>query len=209
MRKSSKLLFAGLTAALVLSLAASGVGARSFRTDEQRFNAHWEALRFIAGGRTISCRVTLEGSFHEATIAKVEEALVGYVSRASVSGERCTGGSATVLTATLPWHIRYGGFEGILPEIEGIRVRLIGASFEVRPTGQNFGCLASTTTTNPARGIINIANRRVISLTAEVGAEIPLRGGGGLCAFAGRGHFEGTTTALERLAGGSITVSLI
>jgi len=210
MPKCSKLLFAGLTAALVLSLAVGGASARSFRLTEQRFDAKWAGLRFIVGGNTIECALTLEGSFHSATISKVENALVGHVSRASFAGATCTGGHATVLSATLPWHVQYAGFRGRLPAINSINIKLIGAAFAVQPEG-TLRCLARTEVNNPAGLIASLnASGQATSLTADETAEIPLTGELEFCRFGGEGHFGGVTTSLTRLARTElITVSLI
>jgi hypothetical protein len=205
MRKSSKLLFAGLTAAIVLSMAVASASANRLVVNEKSYRIVWSPLRFIAGGNTVSCNVTLEGSFHSATIRKVERALIGHVTRASVN--TCTGGSATVLNATLPWHVQYNGFTGTLPRITGVLLKLVGASFQVQPSG-SLACLAATTEERPAKGIAGVEAGTVTELTAEAAAEIPLRGGGGLCAFAGGGHFEGTGT-VTKLGGGSLTIKLI
>jgi hypothetical protein len=210
MRKSSKLLFAGLTAAFLMSLAVSSASASHLALNEQRFDAKWSALRFIAGGNTVTCPVTLEGSFHYGTINKVENSLIGHISRASVANASCSGGHATVLSATLPWHVQYAGFSGTLPNITEVQLKLIGASFAVQPTG-SISCLARTSAEHPARGSVALNTSHVATtLTAEVNAGIPLTGGLGACSFAGEGHFEGTTASLTRLGGaGSITVTLI
>ncbi len=204
MRKGSKLLFAGLMAALLLSMAVGSASANRLSINELSYRVTWSPLRFIAAGRTVSCNVTIEGSFHSGTIRKVERALIGHITRASVA--TCTGGSATVLNATLPWHVQYGGFIGRLPIIEGgIKLRLIRASFEVQPTGA-VACLAATTEERPAIGIANNEGGTITELTAEPGAEIPLRNG--LCPFAGGGRFEGSGP-VRGLGGGNLTVRLI
>jgi len=199
----------GLGAALLLALATSGAAARSFGLSDNTYRAQWAALRFIAGGRTVTCPVTLEGSFHSRTIAKVANSLIGYVTRAIVTNAACTNGSATVLTATLPWHVTYRSFAGTLPNIERISINLINASFQVQPR-ESVACLARTSTANPAVGFISLAGGTATSLTAEEGAEIPLTGAFGLCAFGGAGHFGGTTTSLRTQNGAAnITVTLI
>jgi len=205
MRKSSKLLFTGMAAAFLMAFAVGTASANHLSISSRLVIIRWTPLRFIAGSNTISCNVTLEGSFHSATIAKVNEALVGHISRGSVNS--CTGGSATILNETLPWHVRYAGFTGTLPNITGINLRLISASFRVQPSG-SVVCLARSTIENPARGIANenAATHVVRELTAESGAGIPLNGF--LCEFAGEGHFEGVG-ALENGARASVTVTLI
>ncbi len=209
MRKHSKLLFAAVAATMLLSLAVGSASARNLRISNQNTRIVWSALRFIAGGRTVTCHVTLEGSFVEATASKVVGSLLGRVTRAAVN--TCTGGSATVLTATLPWHIVYRGFTGTLPRITLVQVGLLGASFEVQPSG-SLACLAATEANHPAVGNVVLeasGNGVVTELNALVEAEIPLRGGGGLCAFGGEGHFEGNGTVTVLNSTTRITVTLI
>jgi hypothetical protein len=193
MRKTSKLLFAGLAAALLMSMAVSTAAANRLSISSQNFRVVWNPLRFIAGGNTVACAVTLDGSFHSRTIAKVLGSLIGYVNRASVAApEACTGGSATVLTATLPWHVRYAGFTGTLPRLSGVLLDMIGASFQVRPSG-SLTCLARSEVNRPARGIVNIESGGVVTgLTADRTFGIPLTGEFGFCGFGGEGVFEGT-----------------
>jgi len=206
MRKSSKLLFASLTAALLLATAVGTSSANRLSINERSYTIRWTALRFIAAGNTVTCSVTLEGSFHSATIRKIERLLVGHITRASVAG--CSGGSATVLRESLPWHVQYAGFTGRLPAIATVKLLLVGAAFQVQPSG-NLACLARTSEARPAVGIAGIEEAGgVTELAAEVGAEIPLEGSGGLCRFAGAGHFEGTGTP-TKLGGGALVIRLI
>jgi hypothetical protein len=214
MRNRSKLLLSALTAAFVLSMAVGSASANRLSLSAQDFDARWSSLIFTSdAGSSLTCPVTLQGSFHSRTIAKVPNALIGFVSRASVRGQNsagnCTGGTATVLTATLPWHITYRSFTGTLPNITGVNILLVNASFQIQPAG-SLTCLARTTTTNPAIGTVNVSGGRATSLTAEENAGIPLTGAGGFCAFGGQGHFTGTTASLTRLGSTtSITVTLI
>jgi hypothetical protein len=77
--------------------------------------------------------VTLEGSFHGRTFAKVVGSLVGHVTRAAVGP--CVEGAATVLTATLPWHMRYVAFSGNLPSIATLKFDVIGFSMQTNQGG--------------------------------------------------------------------------
>ncbi len=198
-----------ITATLFLALAVTGASARNLRISNQHTRIVWSALRFVAGGRTITCHVTLEGSFVEATAPKTVGTLLGRITRAAFN--TCSGGSATVLTATLPWHIVYRGFTGTLPRITSVQVGILGLSFEVQQEG-TIACLAATEANNPAVGNINLeesGNGTVTELNALVEAEIPLRGGGGLCAFAGRIHFEGAGSVTVLTSTTRITITLI
>lgn len=135
MRTRSKLALVALAAALMLSVAVTEASARNLRVDEQNYRITWASLEFVEAGIfniRVRCPVTMEGSFHSATIAKVIGSLVGYITRAAVKNESCTGGNATVLTATLPWHVTYEGFGGTLPSITSLRVLLVRPAFRLR-----------------------------------------------------------------------------
>jgi len=204
MHKRSKLLLVGLASAMLLALAVSSASASRLSVNEQSWRVVWTPLSFSAGGNVVRCNVTLEGSFHYRTIVKSVGSLIGFITRAIAN--TCTGGSATVLTNTLPWHVQYGGFTGTLPNIATVRLSLIGASFNVRPSGL-VACLARSTTENPARGIATVSGGTITKLTAEEGATIPLNGF--LCEFAGEGTFSGESSSVTKLGGGSLTVRLI
>jgi hypothetical protein len=214
MRNRSKLLLTGLTTAFVLALSVGSVSANRLSTSAQDFDIRWTSAGFSSdSGSNASCPVTLQGSFHSRTMAKVANALIGFVSRASVRGQssagNCTGGTATVLQASLPWHLTYRSFSGTLPNISGVSINIINESFQLQPSG-SLSCLGRTTAANPAIGIINIVAGRGASITADPAAEIPLTSEFGLCAFGGSGHFENTSSSLTRLAStASITVTLI
>jgi hypothetical protein len=124
MRTRSKVILAALSASLLLGLAASSASAGRLSTTNARFRVTWNALRFAepgGGGITLTCRVTLEGSFHSTTLRKVAGALIGAVTRAFVDSTNCRGNNephrASVLQETLPWHVTYEGFGGVLPNI--------------------------------------------------------------------------------------------
>jgi hypothetical protein len=214
MRNRSKLLLTALTAAFVLSIAVGSASANRISISAQDFDARWSHLVFTTdSGTSLSCPLTLQGSFHSRTIGKVPNALIGFVSRASVRGQNsagnCTGATATVLTATLPWHITYRSFTGTLPSVTGINVNLIGFSWQVQP-GESLTCLARSTTTSPLINRVNVSGGRAISLSVDPAGEIPLASGLGFCAWGGSIHFEGPTASLTRLAStASITVTLI
>jgi hypothetical protein len=201
----SKLIFAGLAAALVLALGTNSASARNLSfSHSELFNASWSQVRFIGGGGAAAeCDVTLEGSFHYRTFLKLRDTLIGYITRAI--GNHCSTGSATVLTTNLPWHIRYQGFVGTLPNISGIRLRLILGEFRVRV---NIGveCLAKATETEPTEAVANLSagteRRLVVSATADPNARFR-------CGMF-TGGFEGTATVREAPLGNTnILVKLI
>jgi hypothetical protein len=173
MLRRSKLLLTALTATVLLGMLVGSASANRLRVSNGNFRITWSSLEFTESffGIRVRCPVTLEGSFHSATISKVIGSLIGYVTRAGVTNTACTGGHATVLTATLPWHVTYEGFGGPLPNITSIIQLLRNASFgleiagfvnclsraeNVRGTitGSTSGGVFTTTTLTPGRETI-------------------------------------------------------
>lgn len=176
MRRVCISMLAGLSAALLMALATGSASANAISYSEQHFRIMWASLTFSGsgGGFPITCPVTLEGSFHESTFAKVERALVAHITRASV-GE-CDEGSATILEESLPWDVQYASFTGSLPRIATVRHYLVGAEFAVEPTF-DVVCLAYSTAESPAAGDASReAGGDIISLTALRELAIPVRG---------------------------------
>ena len=202
MRTRSKLLFVGLIAAIGLMAAVGTASANRLSVSSRTFTAIWRPLRFTGFGGAISvtCSVTISGSFHSATIAKVRGALIGHINRATLDNSTCAGGSATILQASLPWHVRYDSFAGTLPNISRVRLGLVGAAFLL-----NVGasCLYRSTAASPAFGNVLVgAGGAVTGLEAESGAAIPLQEGGFLCPAGGNFTNTGAVTP-------AITVRLI
>lgn len=205
MHKRSKLLLAGFTAMLVFATAVGTASANRLSISNKAYRVTWSALKFEPG--EVICPVTLEGSFHSNTINKVLRALIGYTSRAVVNSAACTGGGATILTETLPWHNQYGGFTGRLPEITGVLLNLVNASFQIRLNFFGITCLAKSTAENPAQGIVQVGAGGVVTgLQANNAVGIPLTGG---CAFLGSARFSGTGTVTLLGAATAITIRLI
>jgi len=144
-------------AVAVVAALALGVGTAS----ANHLSLSSTGFRVVFGEgelpRHIICPLTLEGSFHSSTFAKVPGSLIGYVTRAVMDEEACNGGRARWLTATLPWHILYGGFTGALPNITSITTAMIGVSvlFTFPELGE-LSCLYRTDMRTPA---INIWTR--------------------------------------------------
>jgi hypothetical protein len=194
------MLFVGLTATIVMSFAVSSASARRFALNTQRWTAIWNPLNLTAAGVVLRCPVTLEGSFHSATLSKVSGQLIGYVTVARVAEAACTNGSARALSETLPWHVQYNSFAGSLPNITEIRIALIGARF--RTIISNNECLTETTQREPAFGRIKVTGaseeeiRKTNQMEAEEGASIVLRGNF-ICNLAGSGRFSGTAELFQ------------
>ena len=178
MRNRTRAACVALTAAFSLALATGSASANRFSYSSQSFRIIWTSLTFSeAGGNfPISCPVTLEGSFHSATVAKVREALVGYITRASVNNAGCSEGQATILRESLPWHVKYQSFTGTLPRITGVRHYLIGAAFQIEP-GLGIVCLARSSERFPAAGdATREAGGNITSLTPDSTLAIPVTG---------------------------------
>ncbi len=130
-----KLGTAGLAATLLMGLAVASASANRLSVSNQQFRIVWGQLLMFDEGMGASahirCPVTLEGSFHSRTFAKVSGALIGNVTRAIPgAAETCAEGSATMLTETLPWPVTYASFSGTLPRITRVRVLIRGVAFD-------------------------------------------------------------------------------
>lgn len=95
----------------------------------------------------VICPLTLEGSFHSNTFTKTLGSLIGYITRAALEEERCSGGRARYLRETLPWHIQYAGFSGFLPNIASITTHVIGLGILITRSG--VSCLYTTSMEKP------------------------------------------------------------
>jgi hypothetical protein len=112
-----------LSAAAITAVMALNVTTATARTlsigPSQRFRETFNDIEFFIAETRGDCRLTLEGSLHTRTMAKVAGALLGYITR--VTAAECV---AAMLTETLPWHVRYEGFSGTLPNITLLVVRV-------------------------------------------------------------------------------------
>lgn len=141
--KLCKLLLTVVVVALALGALVASASARNLSSSSLTWRSAFTTIGFLgSGGTRTSCAVTLEASLHARTFTKVSATLIGYVNAASVSG--CT---ATVLTATLPWHVRFGDFSGMLPAITSFRTNIIGFALQ---TAESFmPCLITSTAEEP------------------------------------------------------------
>lgn len=130
-----------VAAALLAPSIASGV----------RLSLSATTFRIVSGAGIregyVICPLTLEGSFHSRSFAKVPGALIGYITRARLEEESCSGGEARYLQETLPWHLQYASFSGTLPNITSITTNVIGLGIVVTRLGRS--CLYITTATTP------------------------------------------------------------
>jgi len=144
--KVCKLLLAVVGAAVLLGTLVSSAGARNFSISNQSLRVSYREVTFLGGATESRCQVTLEGSLHRATMPKVSGSLIGYITSAILGP--CATGTATILRETLPWHIRYHGFTGTLPDITLIRTHVIDLAWRFREVfGAN--CLIRSTAAEP------------------------------------------------------------
>jgi hypothetical protein len=170
--KIRKLLLATAGATVLLGALASSASAGRLEISTQAIRSQWRSLQFNAPFGTFTCQVTLEGTLHSRSMVKTIGSLIGYITRARFGP--CTTGSATILTETLPWHVRYSGFTGILPEINSLIVHVIGYAFRIREPG-GLTCLARSTAAQPAVGTFH--RDTVTHLLTEVGISGRIRVG--------------------------------
>jgi hypothetical protein len=142
-----RMLLALVGAAILLGALVSAASAGRLEISNQALRGTFRSIEFIGEFGTARCQVTMEGSFHSRTTVKTIGSLVGYLTRAILGP--CASGAATILTETLPWHIRYSGFEGVLPEIRSIIAHIIGGAWRVREPGM-ITCLARSTAARPS-----------------------------------------------------------
>ncbi len=208
MHRTARTAIAGLIAATAMALAITAASANNLSISNKSVRLVWSALEFEAGESTLArCPVTLEGSLHESTIQKVEHTLLGYVTRAAIG--TCASGHASILAATLPWHLRYMGFTGRLPFIASAILLLSGVGFRIESLG--FFCLGLSSDTSPIDGIVSISEGGTITnVSPEPRSEIPLTSSGGFGCPSSSGHFKSNASTVTLLgATTAITIRLI
>lgn len=136
-----------LIVALSTAIAPASANRLSFSASwsTRGWRGTWARVEFATETTTISCPVTLEGSFHNSTFAKTRSLLVGYVTDARVG--QCPNWVSAVLSANLPWHVQYEAFTGALPNISSVKLDIIG--FEISLTQLSTTCLMRSTEANP------------------------------------------------------------
>jgi len=167
--KLSKLLLATIGATVLLGALVSSASARTFSISNQFSRTAFRAVTFGGAFGNITCPITFEGSLHSRIIPKVLGTLIGYITRADIGS--CSFGRATILRETLPWHVRYLSFSGVLPNITQLRFNVIG--FSLRIQEPFAGCLFRSEVGRPV--IIAIERNTVTRelTTAELGGTLP------------------------------------
>jgi hypothetical protein len=146
-----------------------------------------------------TCRVTLEGSFHSATIRKIPGALTGAVTRGIVDSTNCRGPleprRTTILQEALPWHVTYESFSGTLPDITELTFLVRRYSYQISAflLGATINCLytdAGLPEEALAGTVTRLAGGELTSDTSVGGRRSSLLRGPGTCPAFGR--LEGT-----------------
>jgi hypothetical protein len=170
--KILKLLLVAAGASVLLGTLVSSASARNLSFSNQSIRASFREVIYNGPFGNISCQLTMEGSLHSRTMAKVSGSLIGYITRVRIGP--CTTGTATILMETVPWHMRYHGFSGTLPNITSIHTHIVGAAWRVREPG-GVTCLARSTAAEPLHATFhrNIVTHQL----AEVGLSGRIRTG--------------------------------
>jgi hypothetical protein len=145
--KVYKLFLAAVGATVLLGALISSASARNLSISNQSIRASFSSVSFNGPFGTTRCHVTLEGSLHARTFAKVSGSLIGYITSAILGP--CQSFSFTILRETLPWHVRYSGFNGPLPSITSLITHVVGFAYRIREPG-GVTCLARSEANEPA-----------------------------------------------------------
>ena len=211
-----RMLLIALCLALVISVMAGSAAAGRFSVDDQDFRIVWTEVSFVPDFvDPVRCGLTIIGSMHSRTITKTDGLLVGHVTSARTSFPTCTPREegATALAFTLPWHVTYAVFTGTLPAITGVKLEILGASFDIF-TIEDEGirtalCLARTEASEPGKVTLNVSRGLVTTATFDETAAIDLNdvGASAQCDFID-GSLRGSGT-VDDGSGAPIGVSLI
>jgi hypothetical protein len=201
--KICKLLLAAAGATVLLGALVSSASARNLSVSNQSIRASFSSVEFHLPGATTRCHVTLEGSLHSRTMIKMSGSLIGYITSAILGP--CLSGTATILRETLPWHVRYHGFQGILPNISSIITHTVGAAWRVRgPEGAN--CLARSSAAEP---VIGTFHRGATHRIEHVGISGTIRTGFECLGISGSFNSDSGSVSLLGAGHTSIFISLI
>jgi hypothetical protein len=156
MRKRTRLLFAAVATTLVLGVLAGSASATRLGLNVSTFSATWSTMSLSGAFSEVLCPVTLEGTFHRMTLAKVADSLVGVVTRARIEEASCTARAPgvtgrAILLSSLPWHITYRSFTGTLPRIESVKLAVINLMVLVstQNSRESISCLFVATSARP------------------------------------------------------------
>jgi len=182
---SAKLSLTALAAALLLASAVGHASAGRLSSSNQNLRLTFSSLEFGSESVTIRCPITLEGSFHSRTIAKIARALVGSVTKAAIKQEACVNGkggafngveryNGTTTPNSLPWHLTYESFAGTLPNITSLQMLVSGFRTGIEAAGvcnAQYGTATDNITLSATReasggitGLAPVATQNTINL---------------------------------------------
>ncbi len=175
MRAHTRIALIGLAAAFTLAVAVGASDARRFLVSSQPIRMAWiEGVTFTSSPADIvvKCEITLEGSFHSATISKVSGSLIGHITRIGINACPGNGIHTRVSGTGLPWKIIYTNFTGTLPNIASIRSYIEGIGFLFEGpsaiSGFNLACLyTSSATTGEFGAFLELTAGTVTSVRAD------------------------------------------
>jgi hypothetical protein len=200
MSKTTRVWLTAVGALCALAFGAQLAAATRINISNQGYRIVWPHVTFAEpSGMFTECPMTLEGTFHSATLSKVSGALVGYVTRAFMTEGTCTGAAqASVSQETLPWHVRYDSFQGVLPNITGLRFQVINMG--ISAVGNL--CRYKSEIGRPVNFIVHIAGAEVTNVQWDETLPITKIAGEPLCRPTLRLGGNGTATIL----GGTTTL---
>jgi hypothetical protein len=175
MRSTSRLFAVALGAALLLGHASTVATAGRLSTSTTTLRVAWGPIFAHRFGTVICEGLTLSGSFHSRTLAKVRGTLIGNVSAATARPVPCTAGgsgSASLLTERLPWHVAYDSFTGTLPNISGVKLQILGFAVGIR-INLIGTCLYRSEGLNPLIVIAELERGATRTWRADEATELP------------------------------------
>jgi hypothetical protein len=168
MRHAKALLVVTVAIVVLGSLVGSASASRlSMSSSTWRVTFSALTLEYREMINAATCAITLEGSFHTRSIVKRAGTLIGYVNRAA-TGSCSAGTAATLLTETMPWHVRYESFSGTLPNITAVGIGIVGLAIRTRGINGTI-CLTITSEREPLR--LRLARETLTRALLEAEAE--------------------------------------
>lgn len=212
-----------LSAVATLVFATASTSANRLSVSSSTFRVVYTPIEFAEQSAGISCNITLEGSLHSGTIAKIEGSLSGSITRVSIQHETCRepiglfaanawyyNGETILGVATrngLPWHLTYKGFTGNLPNINQVLVLTHGIRFAVQIAAKSCLGIYGGSEANLIDDLTLGSNGEVVSIEPEANASLPLAEGTSGCP--NPAFFRGTGTVTQAGSSTRITVRLI
>ncbi|HKG02340.1 MAG TPA: hypothetical protein VKB03_04115 [Conexibacter sp.] len=191
--KLGKLLLAVVGATVLLGALVGSASARNLSVSSVTTRLIFSSM-YSGGFGTVTCDRVYETTYHSRTSTKTAGTLLGYITAGNVT--RCSRGGATIDRGTLPWHRRYESFTGTLPNILTQSELVSGASWRIREPTFGITCQVTGAT---VRDTYTLTGGTVTR--ADVSGTAPCSGI--------NGTLSGSTTNVENMTGGRITITLI